>query len=95
MLEIDFRDGEERVHEAQKPVALMEYLVRLTTIENQVVIDPFIGSGTTAIACKNLNRRFIGFEIKENYYDVAQQRLKTETRQLRLLRESGVSYSAE
>jgi len=48
------------------------------------VLDSFIGSGTTAIACRNLNRRFIGFEIDETYYNIAIKRLQTETRQLRL-----------
>lgn len=88
VLEIDFRPNETRVHEAQKPVALMEYLIRLTTLDNQVVLDPFIGSGTTAIACRSLNRRFIGFEINESYYHDALHRLETETRQLRFLHES-------
>ncbi|MDE0040688.1 MAG: site-specific DNA-methyltransferase [Candidatus Poribacteria bacterium] len=88
VLEIDFRADENRLHEAQKPIALMEYLIRLTTIENQVVLDPFIGSGTTAIACHNLNRRFIGFEINASFYEGAIQRLETETRQLRFLHES-------
>ncbi|MDE0299178.1 MAG: site-specific DNA-methyltransferase [Candidatus Poribacteria bacterium] len=88
VLELDFRSDENRLHEAQKPIALMEYLIRLTTIENQVVLDPFIGSGTTAIACQNLNRRFIGFEINASYYEDAVQRLETETRQLRFLHES-------
>ena len=88
VLEMDFRADENRFHEAQKPIALMEYLIRLTTIQNQVVLDPFIGSGTTAIACHNLNRRFIGFEINASYYDDAIHRLETETRQLRFLRES-------
>lgn len=95
ILEVDFRDDEDRVHEAQKPVALVEYLIRLTTIESQIVIDPFMGSGTTAIACRNLNRRFIGFEINQDYYNIAQQRLKTETRQLRLLYESSASYHTQ
>ena len=88
VLEIDFRADENRLHEAQKPIALMEYLIRLTTIENQVVLDPFIGSGTTAIACYNLNRRFIGFEINASYYNDAIHRLETETQQLRFLRET-------
>lgn len=88
VLDIDFRPNETRVHEAQKPVALMEYLIRLTTLENQIVLDPFIGSGTTAIACHSLNRRFIGFEINESYHRNALHRLETETRQLRFLHES-------
>ena len=88
VLEIDFRADENRLHEAQKPIVLMEYLIRLTTIENQVVLDPFIGSGTTAIACYNLNRRFIGFEINASYYNDAIHRLETETQQLQFLRET-------
>lgn len=93
ILEFGFRADEERVHEAQKPVDLTEYLIRLTTKENQIVLDPFIGSGTTAIACRNLNRRFIGFEIKETYYNAAIKRLQTETRQMRFIREVGENYS--
>jgi len=92
ILEISFGPGEERVHEAQKPVGLMEYLIRLTTLEDQVVLDPFIGSGTTAIACRNLNRRFIGFEINPTYYKDAIKRLEAETRQMRLIREAGGDY---
>ena len=59
----------------------MEYLIRLTTLENQVILDPFIGSGTTAVACHNLNRRFVGFEINDIYYNDAILRLKAETKQ--------------
>jgi site-specific DNA-methyltransferase (adenine-specific) len=95
ILEIDFRSDEQRVHEAQKPVALMEYLIRLTTLENQIVLDPFAGSGTTAIACRKLNRRFIGFEINEQYYRDAEKRLYEEPYQLSLIRESGSSYDNE
>jgi len=68
---------------------LVEYLIRLTTRENQIVLDPFMGSGTTAIACRNLNRRFIGFEINEVYYNDAIKRLQNETKQMRFIRESG------
>ncbi len=95
ILEFGFRADEERVHEAQKPLGLMEYLMRLTTRENQIILDPFMGSGTTAVAAKNLKRKFIGFEINETYYRVAQARLENETRQLRLLHEPGSEYSTE
>lgn len=88
ILEVAFRPDEYKVHEAQKPVALFEYLIRLTTIENQIVLDPFMGSGTTAIACRNLNRRFIGFEVDLHHHKAALARLENETRQLRLLREA-------
>ena len=93
ILEFGFRADEERVHEAQKPVDLVEYLIRLTTRENQIVLDAFIGSGTTAIACRNLNRRFIGFEIDKTYYNAAIKRLQTETKQMRFIREAGKNYS--
>ena len=93
ILEFGFRNDEEKVHEAQKPVGLMEYLIKLTTRETQIVLDAFMGSGTTAIACRNLNRRFIGFEINSTYYNAAIKRLQTETRQLRLIHEEGNNYS--
>lgn len=92
ILEFGFRADEERLHEAQKPVGLVEYLIRLTTRENHIVLDPFMGSGTTAIACRNLNRRFIGFEINEIYHKAATERLQSETRQLRLIREPVSNY---
>ncbi|MFN2188380.1 MAG: DNA-methyltransferase [Candidatus Promineifilaceae bacterium] len=75
LLEINFRPGEIREHETQKPLDLTEYLIKLTTVEGQIVLDPFIGSGTTAVACRRMNRRFIGFEVDENYLQVAKRRL--------------------
>lgn len=69
LLEFGFREKEKRMHEAQKPLDLIEYLVKLATKENQIILDPFMGSGTTAIAAKNLNRRFIGFEINKSFYE--------------------------
>ncbi|HEY84372.1 MAG TPA: site-specific DNA-methyltransferase [Chloroflexi bacterium] len=77
ILEFGFQPDEARVHEAQKPVELMEYLIKLTTIEGQIVLDPFIGSGTTAIAARNLGRRFAGFEINEAYCREAIRRLNS------------------
>lgn len=61
-----------------KPIQLMEYLIELTTNENDVILDPFMGSGTTGIACRNLNRQFIGIEIDKEYYDIAYQRIHEE-----------------
>lgn len=75
LLRFAFRNDEERLHEAQKPVELLEFLIKLTTRENQIVLDPFIGSGSTAIACRNLNRRFVGFEINPDYVELANERL--------------------
>lgn len=75
ILDFWFGKGEKRYHEAQKPLSITKYLIELTTQEGQVVLDPFIGSGTTAFAAKELSRRFIGFEIDKKYYEVAEERL--------------------
>lgn len=63
------------LHPTQKPVALMKYLINLTTLENQVVLDPFCGCGSTLQAAKELNREYIGIEINRQYYDVICKRL--------------------
>ncbi|MGI8467365.1 MAG: DNA-methyltransferase [Pyrinomonadaceae bacterium] len=75
LLEFGFGSTEERIHEAQKPVELIEFLIKLTTKENQTVLDPFMGSGTTAAASQNLKRNFIGFEINQNYCEKTLKRL--------------------
>lgn len=63
------------LHPTQKPLSLMEYLVKTYTNEHDVVLDFTMGSGTTGLACKNLNRGFIGIELDENYYQIAKIRL--------------------
>jgi len=65
-----------RIHPTQKPVALFEYLIKTYTNEGDIVLDNAIGSGTTAVAAKNLNRRFIGIEKDIKYYDFAINRIK-------------------
>ena len=68
-------------HPTVKPIKLIEYLIKLVSRENSIVVDPFIGSGTTAVACKNLNRNFIGIELDEEYCKIANKRLnETEER---------------
>lgn len=62
-------------HPTVKPIQIMERLLEMTTKEKQIVLDPFMGSGTTGIACKLLNRDFIGFELLEEYYKIAEERL--------------------
>lgn len=64
------------VHPTQKPLALMEYLVKTYTNEGDTVLDFTMGSGTTGVACKNLNRNFIGIELDENYFNIAKQRIE-------------------
>jgi len=62
-------------HPTQKPVALMEYLIKTYTNEGETVLDFTMGSGTTGVACKNLNRSFIGIELDEQYFKIAQVRI--------------------
>lgn len=65
------------VHPTQKPVALIEYLIKTYTNEWETVLDFTIGSGTTAIACINTNRNYIGFELDKSYFDIANERIKS------------------
>jgi site-specific DNA-methyltransferase (adenine-specific) len=64
-----------RVHPTQKPVALMEYLIRTYTNEGETVLDFTMGSGTTGVACVNTGRKFIGIELDQGYFDIATQRI--------------------
>ena len=69
-------------HPTQKPIYVMEWLIERLTNEGDVVLDPFMGSGTTGVACKNLNRKFIGVELDENYYNIAYNRINGYTEDL-------------
>ena len=62
-------------HPTEKPVELMELYVGNSTKEGDIVLDCFMGSGSTGVACKNLNRNFIGIEIDENYFNIAKERI--------------------
>jgi site-specific DNA-methyltransferase (adenine-specific) len=64
-----------RKHPTQKPVALMEYLIKTYTNEGETVLDFTMGSGTTGVACVNTNRNFIGIELDENYFKIAEKRI--------------------
>ena len=72
------RRGEriKRQHPTQKPVELMEWIIRNYTEEGQIILDPFMGSGTTAIACINTNRFYIGIEKEKEYVDIANKRIE-------------------
>ena len=67
------------LHPTQKPVKLFEYLIKTYSNENNIILDPFMGSGTTAVACKQLQRNFIGFEINPEYCKIAEKRLSQQT----------------
>jgi site-specific DNA-methyltransferase (adenine-specific) len=63
------------LHPTQKPVELLEYLIKTYTNENELVLDNCMGSGSTGVACKNLNRNFIGIELNKEYFEIAKNRL--------------------
>ena len=63
-------------HPTQKPLYAMEWLIERLTNDGDVVLDPFMGSGTTGVACQNLNRDFIGCELSDEYFEMAQKRLQ-------------------
>jgi len=70
-----FNRDKNKLHPTQKPVALMEYLIKTYTNEGEIVFDGFMGSGTTGVAAKNLGRDFIGCELDKKYFDIAQERI--------------------
>jgi site-specific DNA-methyltransferase (adenine-specific) len=70
------------LHPTQKPISLFEYLIKTYTNENDVILDNCIGSGTTAIACMNTNRNYIGFELDKKYYDTACDRIENHKNKL-------------
>ena len=71
-------------HPTQKPVALFEYLIKTYTNEGETVLDNCMGSGTTAIACINTNRNYIGFELDTDYFNIATERIENHKQQLTL-----------
>ena len=73
------------VHNTQKPVELMEYLIKTYTNENETVLDFTMGSGTTGVACKNLNRNFIGIELDNKYFKIAEKRINKTQVQTKLV----------
>ena len=64
-------------HPTEKPIDLMKFYIENSTNENDIVLDPFMGSGTTGIACKNLDRGFVGIELDEKYFNIAEDRIFT------------------
>jgi len=70
------KDGK-NLHDTEKPIELMKILIENSSIENDTILDPFMGIGSTALACKNANRKFIGIEIDKEYFDIAKQRIES------------------
>jgi DNA modification methylase len=74
---LEFGYQKKAVHPTQKPVALLEYLIKTYTKEGETVLDFTMGSGSTGVAAKNTNRKFIGIEMDKNYFDIAKNRIET------------------
>tara|TARA_A100001201_G_C4072775_1_gene196356 strand:+ start:309 stop:1019 length:711 start_codon:yes stop_codon:yes gene_type:complete len=74
---LEFNRDKSRIHPTQKPVALLEYLIKTYTYENDIVLDFTMGSGSTGVACKNTNRDFIGIELDQNYFNIAKERIES------------------
>jgi site-specific DNA-methyltransferase (adenine-specific) len=79
MLQENMKNKDYRWHPTQKPEALMRWVISNYTNENDLILDPFLGSGTTAVAAKLLNRRYIGIEIEKRYCEIAEKRLAQQT----------------
>lgn len=64
-------------HPTEKPIELMKMYVLNSSIENNTILDPFMGSGTTGVACVNTNRNFIGIEMDDKYFEIAKERIES------------------
>lgn len=73
---IQFNNERKQLHPTQKPVSLLEYLIKTYTNEGDTVLDNCMGSGSTGVACINTNRNFIGIELDENYFNIAKERIE-------------------
>ena len=73
---LEVANVEKKLHPSDKPVDLMQILVENSSQEGEIVLDPFMGAGSTGVACMNTNRRFIGIELDENYFNIAKERIK-------------------
>ena len=76
IIKVKSTDSTRNIHPTQKPVELFEYLIKTYTNENETILDNCMGSGTTAIACINTNRNYIGFELDEEYYKASLDRIE-------------------
>lgn len=83
----------ERQHPTQKPIGIMQWCLSHLPAGADTILDPFMGSGTTGVACVNLGRKFIGIEIEERYFNIACERIYKAYRQPRLFEDSAPSKS--
>ena len=78
-IEIKNINGKDKLHPTEKPIKLLKQYIENSSNENDWVLDPFMGSGTTGVACINTNRNFIGIELDEKYFKIAEERIKNQT----------------
>lgn len=78
---LEFRKDAHQLHPTQKPVALLEYLIRTYTVPGETVLDNCMGSGSTGVACVNTGREFIGIELERKYFDIASERIAAARKQ--------------
>lgn len=78
---LEYKYDKQKLHPTQKPVALLEYLIKTYTNEGETVLDNCMGSGSTGIACVNTNRNFIGIELDEKYFNIAKERINNTVRE--------------
>ena len=74
---LEFGYQKKAIHPTQKPIALLEYLIKTYTNENNIVLDFTMGSGSTGVACKYINREFIGIELDKKYFEITEKRIKS------------------
>jgi site-specific DNA-methyltransferase (adenine-specific) len=77
-----YPNGSSKYHPTEKPLKLIAEIIESSTNQNDTIFDPFMGSGTTGVACMQLGRNFIGCEIDQNYYAIAEKRIKQAQRQM-------------
>ena len=75
---LSFDRDKNKLHPTQKPVPLLEYLIKTYTNEGEIILDNTMGSGSTGVACKHTNRKFIGIEVNEKYFELAKKRIEEE-----------------
>ena len=73
---LEYKYDKQKLHPTQKPVALLEYLIKTYTDEEEIVLDNCMGSGSTGVACLNTNRKFIGIELDKKYFEIAKERIE-------------------
>jgi site-specific DNA-methyltransferase (adenine-specific) len=84
MIQENMKDKEFRIHPTQKPVALYEWILNRYAKEGDKILDTHVGSGSSLIACRNTNHKYVGFEIDADYYRLAKERIDRESAQMNI-----------